>query len=344
MVRSARAVFAALVIPGLLAAQQTPRSHTVRPGDTLWDLANQYYSNPFDWRRIWTANQASVTNPNLILPGQVLTIPDVMVDATVTGVLVERGPAAPLPPVRTGPPRTIFYNPVVPQVTGGSAADPNVLAVSRDQVYSAPWLIPLETVPEHWGVVASFATGSGRSETPRSFDRVVIRPRGATLRVGDELRTFRVARTVKDVGDVVRPTGVITITDVGSHGVVGVVTKEYDRISLTDMVGPLPNYPIQAGRMAEAVTRGSAAMVMGFAGLSVLQDLGAIAFLDLGLNGGVAVGDEFVYRNPAAGDSVIEGRLQVVGVTAETASAQIIDIDDAVFQQGVVVHLTRKMR
>ena len=76
MVRSAAAILALLILPGFAPAQQAMGRHDVVNGDTLWDLSARYYGNPFDWRRIWDANRDQVDNPNLILPGQVLNIPD----------------------------------------------------------------------------------------------------------------------------------------------------------------------------------------------------------------------------------------------------------------------------
>jgi hypothetical protein len=45
----------------------------VAPGDTLWDLAERAYGNGADYTLIAQAN--GITNPDLITPGQVLTIP-----------------------------------------------------------------------------------------------------------------------------------------------------------------------------------------------------------------------------------------------------------------------------
>ena len=56
------------------------------------------------------------------------------------------------------------------------------------------------------------------------------------------------------------------------------------------------------------------------------------------------LGDEFDLLNPAAGTGVVEGTLQVVGISEETSAARIISMVDAVFYQGVVVRLVRKMR
>jgi len=85
-------------------------------------------------------------------------------------------------------------------------------------------------------------------------------------------------------------------------------------------------------------------MVMGFSMAGALHDLNDIAFLDLGTGDGIGVGDEFELFNPAAGAGVIEGTLQVVGVSPETSAARIVAMSDAVFFEGIVVRLVKKMR
>lgn len=55
------------------AAQR--RTHTVVKGDTLWGIAKLYYGDGSLYPRIAAANSDRVKNPNLIYPGQVLTIP-----------------------------------------------------------------------------------------------------------------------------------------------------------------------------------------------------------------------------------------------------------------------------
>lgn len=54
---------------------KTTRFHIVRPGQTLSDIARQYYSSPDQWRRILRANP-QIENPDLLTPGMKLTIPD----------------------------------------------------------------------------------------------------------------------------------------------------------------------------------------------------------------------------------------------------------------------------
>lgn len=52
------------------------RSHTVVDGESLAQLARRYYSgSTLHWIRIWRANLGTLPDPDLVRPGQVLTIP-----------------------------------------------------------------------------------------------------------------------------------------------------------------------------------------------------------------------------------------------------------------------------
>ena len=55
----------------------TPKTYTVKAGDCLWNIAKSFYGNGADYTKIYEANKGVVgSNPNLIYPGQVLTIPE----------------------------------------------------------------------------------------------------------------------------------------------------------------------------------------------------------------------------------------------------------------------------
>ena len=49
-------------------SQYVPDAHTVRRGDTLWDISGQYYKNPYNWPRVWSYN-SQIQNPHWIYPG-----------------------------------------------------------------------------------------------------------------------------------------------------------------------------------------------------------------------------------------------------------------------------------
>lgn len=51
------------------------KTYTVKSGDCLWNIAKKYYGNGAQYTKIYNANKGKIKNPNLIYPGQVLTIP-----------------------------------------------------------------------------------------------------------------------------------------------------------------------------------------------------------------------------------------------------------------------------
>jgi LysM domain len=54
-------------------APPAPRTYTVESGDTLWAIAEQFYGDGNKYQVI--ADASGISNPDLIQPGQVLTIP-----------------------------------------------------------------------------------------------------------------------------------------------------------------------------------------------------------------------------------------------------------------------------
>jgi LysM repeat protein len=59
--------------PGSGPQPSAPRTYTVSSGDTLWGIAERFYGDGGKYRVI--ADASGVSNPDLIRPGQVLTIP-----------------------------------------------------------------------------------------------------------------------------------------------------------------------------------------------------------------------------------------------------------------------------
>lgn len=72
-------------VPGPVKGRPTPpqnvgvslpsnRYYVVKHGDTLLSISMAFYNYP-DWPRIYNANTGTITNPDVLAPGQVLLIP-----------------------------------------------------------------------------------------------------------------------------------------------------------------------------------------------------------------------------------------------------------------------------
>jgi LysM repeat protein len=57
------------------AATTSARSYEVKPGDTLAGISRDFYGNSDDWHYLYQQNTATISDPNLIYPGQVLDVP-----------------------------------------------------------------------------------------------------------------------------------------------------------------------------------------------------------------------------------------------------------------------------
>jgi LysM repeat protein len=340
-------ILACLLVPSLAAAQEA-RSHTVVRGNTLSSLAQQYYGNASQWQKIYDANRDVLSNPNRLSPGQVIMIPGVpAVAAAATPMEIVVQPASPgLPAVDTVPVRPAVFTPTV--FTRGSVgtvvlpapAAPGVFDVAPHEFYSAPWLIPIGTVPEHSGSLSSLAGGEDANSTRttlRNFDRVDIRITGTPPAVGSRLQAFKVDRDIKDVGQVITPTATLRVEATSPGGVVAIVESAFALIQLGDLVRALPPYTPRRSGTGVAATGGAEATVLGFGEVRQLQSVGNSVFLDVGAAEGVSIGDEYVVVWSDSPDfpGRVEGRVKVIAVLQSSSTARIIHLSNPVFETGV---------
>jgi LysM repeat protein/DNA-binding SARP family transcriptional activator len=94
-----------------------PDTYTVQAGDTLWTIAERFYGDGADWAAIAQANLGDLmddgwrfTDPNLIVPGWILTLPD------------PSGPAPQSDPVPAAPPTSVDRPPAPPAAATASAS------------------------------------------------------------------------------------------------------------------------------------------------------------------------------------------------------------------------------
>ncbi|MGK4007786.1 LysM peptidoglycan-binding domain-containing protein [Sorangium sp. So ce1036] len=88
----------------VVEGQVVPESHSVRRGDTLWDISGRYYTNPYAWPQVWALNP-QLQNPHWIYPGDRIRLRDPNETPTRGSLGIAPGKAGGGAKV---PPRTIF--------------------------------------------------------------------------------------------------------------------------------------------------------------------------------------------------------------------------------------------
>jgi LysM repeat protein len=64
-----------LLLPLTAIAGQNPQIYTIKKGDTLWGISEQFLKDPYYWPNLWS-NNPELLNPHFIYPGQKLAIYD----------------------------------------------------------------------------------------------------------------------------------------------------------------------------------------------------------------------------------------------------------------------------
>lgn len=84
----------------VVEGQSVPDGHTVRRGDTLWEISGRYYQNPYQWPKLWSHNP-QIQNPHWIYPGDRVRLRDGSGGSTIGSIGQLKGRTA-------VPPQTIF--------------------------------------------------------------------------------------------------------------------------------------------------------------------------------------------------------------------------------------------
>jgi hypothetical protein len=274
--------------PGMSYRGETPFSHVVRRGDTLWGICGYYFQNPYQWPRVWSYNP-QIRNPHWIYPGD-----EVRLRTDANRATADLGPKPALPYQGKGGPTLTDRRRQVPMGT----------VFLRDQ----GWVH--DPSDEVWGDVTGADADrmflSDRDEVYLHIDK------GHDVQMGQELTVFRplhvsAAGTVVQIGGTAR----VDQWDAKNRVARARIVESLNPIERGAKVGPLTrSFQVVPPRRNDVEV--TDAHVLASVHPNTFFGQNQIVFIDKGSDAGLKVGNRlFVMRrgdawrrtlvNPSAG-------------------------------------------
>lgn len=190
---------------GVLAQEETAvqetvvqrTTHDVVTANTLWDLAQYYYKDPWQWPRIHEANTDKIKDPHWIYPGQQFVIPGF--DRTVT--VARKAPGA--APELVGSGESVDPEPAeepeepkpLPQSLPADAALVESLSTRFPEgLVGQQTSMQRRRLPKDWEPDGKVTLFAGRDSVAGIGDRISVRMgKPVDLRKGQPLTVYRYA-------------------------------------------------------------------------------------------------------------------------------------------------------
>ena len=368
--------------PALLAAQgSTPRSYTVKRGDTLWDIAQALLGDAYQWPEIYRLNTGTIENPHWIYPGQELRLPGAGAgDAATAPASRASTPAsapasAPVPMAVAAPTATaraqgtsraagvtgstVFW----PRAStpGGPSRDALILraratAVRAGEYLASPYMWSVGG-PKDAGRVGLTAETQGIDFTIENRplqlrEPIFVRlPRDARGQPGEQLLVFRLGAVVNGQGQVVIPTGIVRLISAPRDGMAqGTVMQQFEDVYTGQGVTILDTLNMPHGVFPHVVDAGPTTRVSWRYNDPVLPTTGHYLILAATAKEGLQPGDQLSLRGEhhAERTGSLRGEeevavAQVTRVTLWGASAIILSQQQVGIVDGMRATVTAKM-
>ncbi|MDQ3996566.1 MAG: LysM peptidoglycan-binding domain-containing protein [Gemmatimonadota bacterium] len=351
------------------------RTHTVKRGNTLWDIARMYLNDPFQWPEIYRYNRDVVEDPHWIFPGEVLRIPgpggeDIVEVADPTLVPADTT-ERPTGPVRTEGP-TVFTQqgnetrPPRPDAEPVYSAEEDSIPVVRPgQVAAAPWVDRVGG-PRGSGQVyrSRDLSGIGLSADRGPFqlfeEILVTPPSGANVRLGDRYLAYEHGPVIEGLGQLMVPTGIIEVVRLPERirgpgrdvAAVARVVRLFRSLREPNQVIPFDaTLAVVSGRPRRMLPDGApVAKVRWVVSEPLLPSVQSYVVIDASSRAAIRVGDEFAIFEPrrrgAEGEPTLPetpiGVAQVVRATRYGSTAIVTKHQQPAIRPGAHARVSAK--
>ena len=338
--------------------------HTVRPGDTLYEIARRYLGTGHRWPELFRANTGRIANANLIYPGQKLYVgadgrPTFSPEAVATAPVdadTEPTPTRSMPLGRqaSGQSQSVLQNATI----NGRALRPTV---RRGEAAAAPFLVAANARMNSGELMSradpsEVASGALRDQFQIYDDVNVLLPVGTTAVVGQRFAVYQRGPEVERnhrKSRVMQPAGVVEVMALGSGRAARArVTNMYANMKRGDALMPLDTTSVPSTVRPLDVTNGPVYEVAYVAGGVVLPTIQNFVVIALPKGATSKVGDQFTLF--AEGEPLTDSRkdiappnqvaqVSVVRVTSESATAVVVGHDQPAIRVGMRARLVSRM-
>ena len=361
-----RAALVALAVPAIAFAQETTerRTHVVKEGDTLWDLAGAYLTDPFLWPEIYRINTDVVEDPHWIYPGELLQIPGpgeltVAADQPLPveqGVEEQQRPVGPTIFARTNSAPSFGTR----QMTANRRVRTPIEEVERAAVregefMAAPW-IDRNGGPEQHGRIVAHAemAGIAKAADPLRLapqDRAYVTlPRDVGASRGERYLAYELGPTIEQ-GQIIVPTAILVVEQPATDEATLVrIERMFGEVKIGNRFIPLERIQLPTDARPAPVDLGVRSRVIWIASQALLPSVQHYLLIDASRRDGVSLGDQFtvirervdLYDGVRLPEQPI-ALAQVVRVTERGATVMIVDHVQPKIREGMEARLTAKM-
>jgi LysM repeat protein len=333
-----------------------PATHTVKRGDTLWDLSKLYLGDPFLWPEIYRLNTDQIEDPHWIYPGEVLKLP-----TDSTRIVAENPPAEAPPAVVTPslPASPAVPSALVPQVDSEMPASVEAPSptVRMGEYLAAPW-VDISGGPKGAGRLIEARDLPGIASHDRTrlqlYDHVFVAPPVGSVAPEHELYlTYILGPDIEEFGQIVIPTGIVEVTRSARNGEAATarIVKLYGDVRQGQRVIPIDTAGVSSVTRPSPVTNGKTGTVRWIKSDPVMPTVQAYVVLDMSRRD-VKPGDQVDLFHPRqkpvegrdlALPEVWIGRAQILRVTPFGASAIVIAQEQPAIAEGTAARVAAKM-
>lgn len=362
------ALFALSLLPLARAGAQEavparPAAHTVKRGDTLWDLSKLYLGDPFLWPEIYRLNTDQIEDPHWIYPGEVLKLPGET--RTIAAKTPEPAPEPAPEPVPSVVMPTVPTTPTVPTAlverrvdTTPTPVDTPAPTIRMGEYLAAPW-VDIPGGPKGSGRLIEARDLPGIASVDRSrlqlYDHVFVGPPVGSVAAEHELYlTYNLGPEIEEFGQIIIPTGIVEVTRSARNGEAATarVVKLYNEMVQGQRLIPIDT--MAAARLMARpapIVNGKTGTVRWISSNPVVPTVQSYLILDISRRD-VTPGDQVDLYSPRqkpvegrdlALPEVWIGRAQILRVTPFGATAVVIKQEQPSIQEGTAARVAAKM-